>query len=237
MLAAVATVAGLVAAPPGAAVAVPRSAGCSQLRQRQHAVVTLVWRYRVELSRVDNGRLTVHKLDDQTHPFGRMVIAGATCQRPGGLWQVIDPVAVGYTSTGLDGAGNLRSSGLMRGWGIGIRSGAGGSAARMALQIMHCGKGNFFRTLKTVIGVPVPGLPFTASVAKWAAGRLLPSDKQTCGDVGVKPLRVYASSSGALRVADLNPWGANETEVDAANAGTGGWTTRRSYDVLPIAVT
>lgn len=223
------------------AVAVPAQArgsagsGCSSTRERQLLRVTLSWRYRVQLSRVDNGHLHVRTLADRTHAFGTLHVGGATCKRPGGAWRVIDPIGVGLSSVGLDGAGNIVGSGLTRGWGIGIRSGAGGSAPRMAVQVMHCGRGSFFRTLKAITGVPIPRLPFTASAALWAAGQVLPADKVTCGDVGVKALRVVATSAGLLRVVDVGRRDLRAVEVRPG--ANGGWTTTKSYLVRPIAVT
>lgn len=231
-------VAGLAVATEGAVAAQPR-AGCTQLRERQHLRVTLSWRYTVKHSRVNSSyQLEVKTLADETRPFATLEIAGATCRRPGGRWHVIDPIGVGYSSVGIDGAGNIRGSGLMKGWGIGIRSGAGGSVPRISLQIMHCGRGNFFKTLKTIVGVPLPYMPFTASVAKWGAGMLLPSDKVKCGDVGVKPLRVYASTSGVMGVADFNPYGPVEKQVipSVPNNPNLQWTVEKGYTVKRIAV-
>lgn len=239
MLATVAAVAGLAAAMAADATAAQPRAGCSQLREKQHLRVTLSWRYTVKHSRVNSSyQLEVKTLADQTRVFATLDVAGATCKRPGGRWQVIDPVGVGYSSVGIDGAGNIRDSGLMKGWGIGIRSGAGGSVPRMALQIMHCGQGNFFSTLKAITGVPLPRVGFYPSLALWGAGKLLPKDKVKCGDVGVKPLRVYASRSGAMRVADLKPYGFGESVVipSIPNNPNRQWTVEKAFNVKPIAV-
>jgi len=185
------------------AAAAPSRSGCSQTRERQFLQVKLSWRYTERLSRTYNGQLVERVIADQTRQFGTLSIGGATCKQRGGGWRVIDPIAVGYNSVGLDAVGNIQGSGLSRGWAIGIRSGAGGSAPRIALQVMHCGKGIFFSTLKEVVGVPVPKLNPLVGVGLWGAGKLLPADKVKCGDLGVKPLRAYANTSGVLRVADF----------------------------------
>jgi hypothetical protein len=237
-LAAVVAVASLAVAPAAdAATAKPR-AGCTQLREHQTLRVTLSWRYRVRVRYLTSSfSQSVKTLADQTRPFGTLAVAGATCRRPGGRWVVIDPIGVAYSSAGMDPVGNLKSSGLMKGWGIGIRSGAGGSIPRISLQMMHCGRGNFFKTLKTLIGVPIPYLPFAVNVALWGAGQFLPSDKVTCGDVGVKQLRVFANPSGVIRVGDLTPYVGNESKVSGPNPNdTSQRTSETSYDVLPIAV-
>lgn len=236
-LATVVAIASLAVAPAADATAAKPRAGCAQLRQHQLVRVTLSWRYRVTVRWLSSSfSQGVRTLADERRPFGTLLIAGATCKRPGGSWVVIDPVGVSYSSAGMDPVGNVKGSGLMRGWGIGIRSGAGGSVPRISLQMMHCGRGNFFRTLKAIIGVPLPFLRYT-NIALWAAGHFLPSDKVTCGDVGVKQLRVYANSSGVMRVADLTPYAGQESKVSGPSPNDSSQrTTETSYDVLPIAV-
>jgi hypothetical protein len=208
---------------------------CSQTREKQSLSLTVSWRYREQLSRVDNGQLQQRTVKDQTRAFGRLLIAGSTCKKPGGAWRVIDPIGVSYSSVGLGVAGNITSSGLLKGWGIGMRSGAGGSSPGIKLQIMHCGKGNFFKTLKFLAGVPVPILPFKVVAGVFVVGQFLPKDKVTCGDVGVKPLRVYASDTGVLRVADLSVAAGCCTEMQHFPSPNGGWNYTRSYSVNPVA--
>lgn len=144
---------------------------------------------------------------------------------------MIDPIALGYGSTGIDPAGNIRSSGLMKGWGLGVVNGAGGSSPRIALQIMHCGQGNFFKTLKVITSVPVPWMKVGG--AAWIAGKFLPKDKVRCGNVGFKQLLVYATSTGELRLGD-------RTAADCCTKSAhlpspnGGWNFTRSYSIGPI---
>jgi hypothetical protein len=238
-LAIVVAVAGLgasvgAATEAGTAAAAKRPA-CSELRERQRVRVTFAWRYHVELSRVDNGVLTVHKLADQTRSFATLNIVGATCKRPGGRWRMIDPISFGYSSVGIDQRGNLVSSGLMKGWGVGIRGATTGAIPKIVLQIMHCGQGNFFRTLKAITGVPIPRVGFWPSLALWGAGQVLPADKVRCGDVGLRLLAIFADKRGALRVTDLTPNPAGETESTPGST-TNPWSTTKSYDVKPIAV-
>lgn len=220
------------AAVPAAPAAQSRPA-CSKIRQNQMLDVPVAWRYREQLSRVDNGQLRTRVLKDQTRVFGRLKIAAATCKGPGGKWIVINPAGVGYDSVGMDAVGNVRNSGLMRGWGLGIRGGAGGSSPRMALQLMHCGQDNFFKTLKAITGVPIPRVPFSVTTGLWAAGKFLPKDKVRCGNVGVKRLIVYATSTGALRMRDLT---ATDCCTEQAHfpSPNGGWNFTRSYVVGPI---
>jgi hypothetical protein len=235
----IAAVAGL-AASVGAATSADTAAAakppaCSELRERQRVQVTFAWRYRVEISRVDNGVLTVRKLTDQTKTFGTLNLIGATCKPPGARWRMIDPISFGYSSVGIDQRGNIASSGLLKGWGIGLRGATTGAVPKIVLQIMHCGQGNFFGTLKAITGVPIPRVPFWPSLAAWGVGQVLPSDKVKCGDVGLRLLAVFADKRGALRVTDLTPNPAGEQEV-ARGTTTNPWSTRKRFDVKPIAV-
>jgi hypothetical protein len=237
-LATVVAVASLATVLGADATAATSKTGCTQLRQHQLARVTLSWRYTVTIRWLSSSfSQSVTTVADERRPFGTLLVAGATCKRPGGRWTVIDPIGVAYSSAGLDPAGSLRGSGKLKGWGIGIRSGAGGSVPRISLQMMHCGRGNFFNTLKTIIGVPFPYLRYAVDVALWAGGHFLPADRTTCGDAGVKQLRVFANPSGAMRVADLTPYAGEESKISGPSPNdTSQRTSEAKYDVLPIAV-
>jgi hypothetical protein len=237
-LAIVAAVAGLavsLGAATSADTADAKRPACSALRERQRVQVTFAWRYHIELRRVDNGVLTVHKLTDQTKTFGTLNLIGATCKPPGARWRMIDPISFGYSSAGIDQRGTIASSGLLKGWGIGLRGATAGANPKIVLQIMHCGQGNFFRTLKAITGVPIPRVGFWPSLALWGAGQVLPADKVKCGDVGVRLLSVFAGKNGELRVADLTPNPASEQEYTPGST-TNPWSTTKTYDVKPIAV-
>lgn len=205
--------------------------GCAKLRQNQALNVPVSWRYREEFSRVDNGRLQVRRVKDVRRAFGRLAIRGATCKRSDGRWIVINPIGLGYGSFGMDAVGNIRSSGLMKGWGLGVRNGAGGSSPRVALQIMHCGQENFFKTLKVIASVPVPWM--AVGSALWIAGRFLPKDKVRCGNVGVKRLVVYATRDGELRLGDLTAADCC-SEIAHFPSRNGGWNLTKIYSIGPI---
>lgn len=207
------------------------AAACTKTREGQKLQVTLAFRYRSTLSRVDQGVLRENVLQDTTRPFASLSIGGATCKRPRGGWRVIDPIGVGYVSAGLNAAGKIRGKDLVEGWGVGIKSGAGGSIPRIDLQVMHCGKGNFFNTIKTLNGVPIPGLSYAVSVVRWAAGGLLPKGKVQCGDVGTKRLRLVPRRDGTLRLVDLNPLLDETKFIQGTN---GNFDTHKQFRVLPV---
>jgi hypothetical protein len=232
----VALAAGFAVTGAYAAPAAEARAACSKIRQNQTLAASVSWRYTEIGTRVDQGIQRIRRGRDETRVFGRLLIAGATCKRPNGSWIVINPIGLGYDSVGMDALGNVRGSGLMKGWGIGVRGGAGGSRPRIDLQIMHCGKGNFFKTLKAIVGVPIPKVAFTFSAAKWIVGQFLPADKVRCGNVGVMNLVVYATSNGDLRLHDPNTCCYESERITDPNINNpnGGWSWLRQYDVRPV---
>lgn len=235
MLAVVLAAAGLSLATAAEASAAPP--GCSSLRQNQRLGVAVQWRYYIMRTRLTQSfTQEVRILGDETRTFARLTISGATCKRRNGRWDVVDPVAVGYRSEGIDGAGKITNSDKMRGWGIGIRSAKGGAVPEIRLQVMHCGKGNFFSVLKEIVGVPLP-IGIIPSLALYGGGKLLPSDKVTCGNVGTKRLRIYANRVGLLRLVDLDPILA-ERHVIPSNPTNPNlqWTVDSGYDVKRVSV-
>lgn len=212
------------------------AASCSQLRENQRLLVTFQWRYRYTHTRVSNGKQIVRQVVDQTRPFATLNIGGAACKPPGARWRMIDPISFGYTSAGIDAAGNITSDGRMKGWGIGMKGATSGVIPKIVLQVMHCGKGNFFSTIKAITGVPIPRVGFWPSLVLWGAGQVLPDDKVVCGDVGLRLLAVYADARGALRIRDLTPRPAAEVQIRLLPSRHNPWTSTERYDVLPIAV-
>jgi hypothetical protein len=225
----------LLAAPAHGGPAARSASACAQTREGQTLHIVLGYRYRSTLSRVDNTILYEHVLRDVKQPFATMTIGAATCLRPGGGWRVIDPIGVGYSSVGIDAAGNVRGKDLIKGWGIGITSGAGGSIPRIDVQVMHCGKGNFFKTLGLLSGVPIPGLKYVFDVARWAAGFFLPKDKVLCGDVGRTRLRVVPRQDGTLRIIQTNSE-LVESQFSHGDVIPDGMNSHQEYRVLPAVV-
>ena len=211
------------------------AASCSQLRENQRLLVTFQWRYRYFHTRVSNGKQIVRQTADETRPFATLNIGGAACKPPGARWRMIDPISFGYTSAGIDGAGNITSSGRMKGWGIGMKRVTGGVIPTIGLQVMHCGKGNFFSTIKAITGVPIPRVTFWPSLVLWGAGQVLPDDKVVCGDVGQRLLSIYADARGVLRIRDLTSRPAAEVQTRLPSRHNP-WTSTQRFDVLPIAV-
>ncbi len=216
-----------------AAVSARAAAACSQTREGQRLRVLLRFRYRDTLSRVDNGVFRQTVLRDVKRTFAVLTVRAATCKRPSGSWRVIDPVGVGFVSVGINAIGDLRGKDVVRGWGIGLKSGAGGSIPRLDLQVMHCGKDNFFKSLKRLFDVPIPFLHYTDDVARLLVGRQLPDDKVVCGDVGTTTLRVVPRKDGRIRIADSDHT-VNETKFVASP--NGGYNSAQVYRVLPVVV-
>jgi hypothetical protein len=209
---------------------------CAQLRENQRVRVTFSWRYSYQHTRPSNGKQIVRKVTEETRPFATLSMGGAACKPPGARWRMIDPVSFGYTSVGINEHGDLVGDNRMKGWGIGIRKATGGFVPEIVLQVMHCGKGNFFSTIKAITGVPIPRVGFWPSLALWGAGQVLPNDKVVCGDVGQRLLWVYADNHGALRVHDVTAHPAAEVQTRLPS-NQNPWTSTQRFDVLPIAVT
>jgi hypothetical protein len=237
-LAIIAAVAGLGAslgAATSADTAAAKRPACSELRENQRVRVTFSWRYRYGHTRVSNGKQIVRKVTDETRPFATLNIGAAACKPPGAPWRMIDPISSGYTSVGINEHGDLEGDNRMKGWGIGIRGATTGAIPKVVLQIMHCGKGNFFSTIKAITGVPIPRVGFWPSLALWGAGQVLPDDKVVCGDVGQRLLAVYADNQGKLRVRDLTLRPAAEVQSRLPSKYNP-WTSTQRFDVLPIEV-
>ena len=225
---------GAAATPAGAAKGAGAArAACARLRQGQAVDVRVRFHYLHTISYVNSAeQLVQHTFTDTHRRFADVRIGGASCKPPGRAWRVIDPIGVGYSSAGLSSDGDVVGSGLTKGWGVGIRGGAGGSAPRIQLQVMHCGRGVFWSVVRTLNEVPIPGLQYVVDVAKWAAGLFLPADRVRCADLGVKHLRVRADRNGRLRVHDGDPIGGAEVWT----ATSSGRTTRKGFYVEPVGV-
>jgi len=191
--------------PPSGAVESPRAPAvgpaCSKTRENRRVTIGVSFRYRHQLSNYSNGRLFQKVYTDSKRRFGKIVVGGVTCNQRGKKgWKLLSPVGVGYTSKGLSAGGAIRGKGLTRGWGIGIRKGAGGSSPTFKLQLMHCGKGVFWKNVKELAGLPWPFLKYTYTVAIWIGGKFLPEDKIKCANNGYLTIRVSADKHGRLRV-------------------------------------
>jgi hypothetical protein len=225
-----ACIAVLVVTAPAASAKKP---ACQKLHQRQYRTVELSFRYLQTRSRVTSSeQLEQHTDRDETHRFATLTIGGASCLKPGKGWFVVDPIGVGFSSVGLSSDGDIRSDGYVKGWGIGIRGGQGGSHPRINVQAMHCGEGVFWKSVKALNDVPIPGLSYITEVARWVGGLFLPDDKVKCGNLGTVVLNVRAGRGGKLRVHTNDK---TKTE-QLLLRGADDWTTRKQYDVLPPKV-
>jgi hypothetical protein len=208
---------------------------CSELRENQRLRVTFSWRYTYAHTRVSSGKQIVRKTADETRPFATLSLGGAACKPPGGPWRMINPISFGYSSAGIDAAGNITSDGRMKGWGIGLLGTTSGGIPKMVLQVMHCGQGNFFSTLKAITGVPIPRVGFWPSLVLWGANQFLPADKVLCGDVGVRLLAIYSDAKGTFRIRDITPRPDAEVQTRLPSKYNP-WTSTQRFDVQPIDV-
>jgi hypothetical protein len=224
--------------PPSAPAPAPRPPrpACVKLLENQRLTVGISFRYRHTLSLYANGQFQQKVLTNTHKQFGTVEIGGATCLKPGVGWRVVSPIGVGYSSKGLSSDGHIRSKGLTKGWGIGIRRGAGGSAPRISLQLMHCGKGVFYQNLHKLLSVPIPGLRFIYSVGRWLGGLFLPfpHDKLKCANNGTQEMQVYADANGHLRVRADNR-GQTESKVIVPDPQTH-VVDARMFDIETISV-
>jgi hypothetical protein len=225
-----AIVAALISALAAAAPAAAKKPACTKLHQRQRLTIDVSFHYLHTRSMVNSQQQLIQKtLADVDHRIGRLVVGGAACLKPGKGWKVVDPIGVGFSSVGLSSDGDIHSDGLTKGWGIGIRGGQGGSSPHMRVQVMHCGQDVFWKSVKALNSVPIPGLSFVFDVARWVAGMFLPDDKVRCANLGVMRLDVRAGRGGRLRVRERTHDSPTEYRIVQ---GSDGWTDRRQFTIL-----
>ncbi len=86
--------------------------------------------------------------------MGRVRIGAITC-RVGRTWRILSPIALDYSSDGLDGNGDLRGDGLAKGLGIGLSGGRGPRQIRdpyVDVKAMSCGKGVLWSLIEAAVG-------------------------------------------------------------------------------------
>jgi hypothetical protein len=187
----------------------PTRAACDQLREDQE--VDFTFRQRFEHFAYDKSMVPARDIwrrQDQLYPIGHVRIGAITC-RVGRTWRILSPVALDYSSDGLDGNGDLRGDGWAKGLGIGVTGGRGPRQIRdpyVDVKAMSCGKGVLWSLIEAAVGkggpplldrVPTPygkALKFALKVGL----RYLPKDKIACRELSAYRLELGVSRSGQL---------------------------------------
>jgi hypothetical protein len=186
----------------------PRS--CADTREDEGVTLAVVQRR--ELFAYDKSMVPARDIwrrPDKLVPMGRLRIGGATCRR-GGRWRVLSPLAIDYSSAGLDGNGNPTGDGDSEGLGIVAVGGRGPRSTRepyLDIAAVSCAKGWFWGILAGIAEELAPPLVdrFVGPVSSFAlekaidAGLLLPSDKVKCRVLARYRVSVWASPTGRLR--------------------------------------
>ena len=187
----------------------PKRSGCDDIRQDQE--IGFTFRQRFEHFAYDTSMVPasdIWRRPDQLYPMGNVRIGAITC-RVGRTWRILSPVALDYSSDGLDAIGQLRGSGLAKGLAIGLTGGRGPRQIRdpyVDVAAMSCGKGVLWSLIETVAGKAGPKLlarvpnPYgqALKLAFTYGLRFLPKDKVKCKALSSYRLELGVSRSGRL---------------------------------------
>jgi hypothetical protein len=189
--------------------AAPKRSACDEVRENQD--ISFTFRQRFEQFAYDKSMVPafdIWRRPDQLYPMGHVRIGAITC-RVGRTWRILSPIALDYSSDGLDGNGQLRGSGWAKGLGIGLTGGRGPRQVRdpyVDVAAMSCGKGVLWSLIETVAGKGGPKLlarvpnPYGKALAlAFNYGlRYLPKDKVKCKALSTYRLELGVSRSGRL---------------------------------------
>jgi len=189
--------------------ALPRRAACDQVREDQQ--IDFTFRQRFEHFAYDKSMVPSRDLwrrPAQLYPMGRVRIGAVTC-RVGRTWRILSPVALDYSSDGLDGNGQPRGDGWAKGLGIGLTGGRGPRQIRdpyVDVAAMSCGTGVLWSLIETALGKGGPPLlarvpnPYgqALKLALKLGLRYLPKDKVKCRALSSYRLDLGVSRSGRL---------------------------------------
>lgn len=189
--------------------AAPRRAACDQIREDQQ--VDFTFRQRFEHFAYDKSMVPASDLwrrPDQLYPMGRVRIGAITC-RVGRTWRILSPVALDYSSDGLDANGQPRGDGWAKGLAIGLTSGRGPRQIRdpyVDVAAMSCGTGVLWSLIEAALGKGGPPLldrvpsPYgrALKLALKLGMRYLPKDKLRCRALSSYRLELGVSRSGRL---------------------------------------
>jgi hypothetical protein len=187
----------------------PRRAACDELRENQE--IGFTFRQRFEHFAYDKSMVPasdIWRRSDQLYPMGHVRIGAVTC-RVGRTWRILSPVALDYSSDGLDANGTPRGDGWAKGLGVGVTGGRGPRQLRdpyVDVAAMSCGTGMLWSLIEAAVGKGGPKLldrvpsPYgrALKLALKLGLRYLPKDKITCRALSSYRLELGVSRSGRL---------------------------------------
>jgi hypothetical protein len=188
---------------------VPARAACDQVRQDEQ--IDFTFRQRFEHFAYDKSMVPASDLwrrPDQLYPTGKVRIGAVTC-RVGRTWRILSPVALDYSSDGLDGNGEPRGDGWAKGLGIGVTGGRGPLKVRdpwVDVQAMSCARGMLWSLIEAAAGKGGPPLldkvptPYARALKLGlkVALHYLPKDKLKCRELSTYRIELGVSRSGRL---------------------------------------
>lgn len=185
----------------------PKRAACDEVGENQE--IDFKFRQRYEHFAYDKSMVPssdIWRLKDKLYPMGHVRLGGITC-RVGRTWRILSPMALDYSSDGLDEHGNVRGDGWAQGLAVGLTGGRGPGQVRdpyVDVAALSCGKGMLWSLIDVAstaglvvlfrvspVGI---GVEFGFELAK----RALPKDKVKCKVLSSYRLKVWATSSGRL---------------------------------------
>jgi hypothetical protein len=186
-----------------------KRSACDEVRENQE--IDFTFRQRFEHFAYDKSMVPARDIwrrPDQLYPMGKVRIGAVTC-RIGRTWRILSPVAVDYSSDGLDGNGQPRGSGWAKGLGVGVTGGRGPLKVRdpyVEVLAMSCAKGVLWSLIEAAAGKGGPPLlarvPSPYGTALTLALKLglhyLPKDKVKCRELSTYRLELAVSRSGRL---------------------------------------
>jgi hypothetical protein len=189
--------------------AVPKRSACDELREDEE--IDFTFRQRFEHFAYDKSMVPasdIWRRPDQLYPMGRVRIGAITC-RVGRTWRILSPIALDYSSDGLDANGTPRGDGLAKGLGIGVTGGRGPLRIRdpyVDVAAMSCGTGVLWSLIEAAAGKGGPKLlsrvpnPYgrALQLALKVGLHYLPKDKIKCKALSSYRLELGVSRSGHL---------------------------------------
>jgi len=200
---------GAAAKPPPPRKPVTRAA-CDQVREDQEVKIDFVQRYtRHAYDRTQVPSQDIWRVPDKIVPMGSLSIGAATC-KAAGRWRVMSPLAIDYSSTGLDENANPKGEGEIEGLGITLAAGRGPHATRdgyLEIDAVACNRGRLFSLAgqladnvapRLISKVSKPVLKTLLKAVYKLARNQLPEDKVKCRLFSKYRIPIYVSPSGKL---------------------------------------
>jgi hypothetical protein len=185
-------------------------AACDAVREDQEVKLDFAQRYtRHAYDRTQVPSKDIWRVPDKVIAMGSLTIGAVTC-KSGGKWRVLSPLAIDYSSTGLDENGTPKGKGDTVGLGISLAAGRGPQSTRdglLEVDAIACNKGRLFSLAGQVADNVAPrliakvGKPVLKTVLKAAyklARHQLPEDKVKCRLFSKYRIPIWVSPSGKL---------------------------------------